>query len=135
MSVLLSIVRIPPITLLGDFVISWNIANNSEANDGWYFPNFEIQEYLLQLLNVGGPKFDEYGRTVYGKEDCMRLRNAISHMRETMNITRKEKIRYETIHEGLVELDKNEIIRTLKFLDSAAEITLNENSSLVFYGD
>ena len=116
-------------------MISWNIANKSEANDGWYFPNFEIQEYLLQLLNVGGPKFDEYGRTVYGREDCMRLRNAISYMRETMNITRKEIIRYETIHEGLVNLDKNEIIRTLKYLDSAAEITLKENSSLVFYGD
>ena len=120
---------------LGESLISWNIANTEERRNSWFFPSFEIQEYLLPIINVGGQNFDEYGQTKYTIEDCRRLRNTVTFAIETLSLMPKSVVRYETIEKGLASLDKNEIISTLDKLSKAAELTIKQETSLLFYGD
>ena len=116
-------------------MISWNIANTIESHSGWYFPSFEIQEYLLPIISVGGQTFDEYGQTKYSIEDCRRLRNTVTFAKETLTLMSTVVVRYETIEKGLASLDKNEIITTLDDLSNAAELAIKQETSLLFYGD
>jgi hypothetical protein len=120
---------------LGESLISWNIANTKGNQNGWYFPSFDIQEYLLPIINVGGQTFDEYGQTKYSTEDCLRLKNTVTFAIETLTLTQKQTVRYETIDKGLVSLNKNEIIATLDYLGKAAELVIKQETSLLFYGD
>ncbi|ASD66097.1 hypothetical protein B1L02_02950 [Pseudoalteromonas piscicida] len=123
------------IKMLGESLISWKVANIEESPSHWHFPSFEIQEYLLPLINVGAQTFDEYGRTEYELEDCRRLLNTIAFARETLSLMSKETIRYETIHDGLASLNKNELLNTLDMLVKSAKLALKQESNLVFYGD
>lgn len=120
---------------LGESLISWNIANSKESPISWYFPSFEIQEYLLPIINVGGQTFNEYGQTYYSIEDCRRLRNTIHFAKETLTLMPKVIVRYETIENGLASLDKSGIIATLDNLSNAAELAIKQETCLVFYGD
>jgi hypothetical protein len=116
-------------------LISWNISNTKESQNSWYFSSFEIQEYLLPIINVGGQSFDEYGKTKYVTEDCRRLINTVTFAKETLSLMPKSVVRYETIESGLVSLDKNEIIKTLDNLSAAAALAVKQETSLLFYGD
>ncbi|WP_288130732.1 hypothetical protein [Microbulbifer sp.] len=116
-------------------MINWNIKNSKEKRENWFFPSFEVQEYLLPVVNVGVPIFDEYSDTTYELDDCMRLRNVIASLMETLSLTNKSKIRYETIYKGLESLDKSLIIETLENLDAAANLAIKDRTALFFYGD
>ena len=125
----------PLFKALGESLISWNISNTKESQNSWYFSSFEIQEYLLPIINVGGQSFDEYGKTKYVTEDCRRLINTVTFAKETLSLMPKSVVRYETIESGLVSLDKNEIIKTLDNLSAAAALAVKQETSLLFYGD
>jgi hypothetical protein len=127
--------RFPTNKLLGESLISWNIANTKEGQNSWYFPSFGIQEYLLPIINVGGQNFDEYGQTKYAIEDCRRLINTVAFAKETLSLMPKSVVRYETIEKGLASLEKHEIISTLDKLAKAAELAIKQETSLLFYGD
>ncbi|ODB42011.1 hypothetical protein BB427_10890 [Pseudoalteromonas sp. BMB] len=116
-------------------MISWKVATIEENPTNWYFPSFEIQEYLLPIINVGGQTFDEYGRTEYEREDCLRLINTVAFAKETLKLMSKTIVRYETIHDGLASLNKNELVNTLDNLAHAVKLALKQQSTLVFYGD
>ncbi len=125
----------PVITALGDFLISWNISNAVESQKDWFFPSFEVQEYLLPIIHVGGANFDEYGQTKYSTEDCRRLINTTAFAKETLLIMAKKTVRYETVGKGLVTLDKSQLIDTLDNLSLAAKQAVKEQTALLFYGD
>lgn len=116
-------------------MISWKVSSTKDDSIEGYFPSFDIQEYLLPILNVGGPKFDEYGRIAYSVEDCVRLRNTISFAIETLQMMNKSKVRYETINEGLATFEKVDLVNTLNTLDMAAKLAVQNKVGLVFYGD
>ncbi|MFC1518248.1 hypothetical protein ACFL6Z_00870 [Pseudomonadota bacterium] len=116
-------------------MISWNVVNAEEKQKCWFFPSFEIQEYLLPIINVGCKAFDEYGQTHYSIDDCRRLRNTVAFAKETLILMQKSVLRYETIEEGLASLDKSEILATLNYLNIAAELAIERETSLMFYGD
>jgi hypothetical protein len=120
---------------LGESLISYNIADTKEGQNSWYFPSFEIQEYLLPIINVGGQNFDEYGQTRYSIEDCLCLRNTITFAKKTLSLIPKSVVRYETIEKGLTSLDKNEIILTLNKLAKVAELAIKQETSFLFYGE
>ncbi|MBR8841696.1 MULTISPECIES: hypothetical protein [unclassified Pseudoalteromonas] len=120
---------------LGELLILWNIAIIKEGQSSWHFPSFEIQEYLLPIINVGGQNFDEYGQTNYTVEDCRRLINTVAFAKETLALMSKSVVRYETIEKGLVSLNKCEIMSTLAQLSEAAELAIKHKTGLLFYGD
>jgi hypothetical protein len=116
-------------------VINWIVSELNEQGESWYFPSFEIQEYLLPIINVGVERIDEYGSTEYSIEDCRRLKYVIVFALETLAITQKSEIRYETIHDDLVPLNKQEIIDTLESLLDASKLSVKLQSELIFMGD
>ena len=116
-------------------MINWDLRNSKEPRSNWFFPSFEIQEYLLPTIYVGGQFIDEYDDTKYGAEDCRRLRQAILYFSDLLDTSDKEIIRYETMNKGLVSLDKSLVEETLKALDAAAAEAIENNQSLMFYGD
>ncbi len=63
-------------------MIDWRISPNYEAikEREWYFPSFEIQEYLLPQINVGKSYIDEYNDTHFTTEDCNRLKGNIEYL-------------------------------------------------------
>ncbi|MEJ2611860.1 MAG: hypothetical protein P8179_17725 [Candidatus Thiodiazotropha sp.] len=116
-------------------MISWDIKDSKEKRKNWFFPSFEIQEYMLPLMHVGGADIDEYGDTEYTIEDCVRLRKAIAYILKGLSFTNKKKIRYETLSRGLETFDKSLIIEAFQNLDVAANEAIEKQKGLVFYGD
>ncbi|TLM77815.1 hypothetical protein ACONUD_05785 [Microbulbifer harenosus] len=116
-------------------MISWNVSNSKDKRKNWFFPSFEVQEYLLPIIDIGGSYIDEYGDTTYSVEDCMRLRKVIDNVIEGLSLTKKTRIRFETMHKGLETLDKPLLIEALKNLREATEIAVEKRQPLVFRGD
>ena len=116
-------------------MINWDVKDSKERRTHWFFPSFEIQEYMLPIIHVGGSDIDEYGDTEYSFEDCIRLRKVIGYVLIGLNYTNKTKIRYETLSKGLESLDKSLVIEAFRNLDNAAEEAIKNRKNLVFYGD
>ncbi len=116
-------------------MINWDLMGSKEQRCNWFFPSFEIQEYLLPMIYVGGQFIDEYDDTKYEIEDCRRLRQAILYFSDIMDANDKEIIRYDSMHKGIVSLDKSAIVKTLKALDAAAAEAIEKQQNLMFYGD
>jgi hypothetical protein len=116
-------------------VINWILSDHDDQCENWYFPTFDIQEYLLPIINVGVERIDEYGSTTYSIEDCRRLKNVIDFAIETLTISQKNEIRYETIHDDLVSLNKQKIIDTLESLLEASKLSVKLQSELLLLGD
>lgn len=116
-------------------MINWDLMGSKEQRSNWFFPSFVIQEYLLPKIYVGGQFIDEYDDTKYKIEDCQRLRQAIMYFSDILDATDREVIRYETMHKGMVSLDKPLIEETLQSLDSAAAEAIERQQYLMFYGD
>lgn len=119
-----------------DFMIDWRITPDihSPEGDGWSFPSFEIQEYLLPLINVG-KDIDEYGATIFDKGDCLRLRANIDYLIQRQTFDYREEVRFDSVERGLVSLSCEEIKRCLSKLDEAAQLAIERTGKLVFYGD
>ena len=56
-------------------------------------------------------------------------------IKESLLLSPKSKIRYETMQKGLVVLDKLLVLKTLEALSEATEMAVLEQKSLVFFGD
>ena len=118
-------------------MIDWKVESGKEilSEEGWFFPSFYIQEYLLPIINPGRSYIDEYNDTVFTREDCMRLKGNVEYMIDSGILDQKARIRYETMNEGIKELDTNTIKECLLALHAAADIALKNAGSLKFYGD
>jgi len=118
-------------------MIDWKVENGEEvrSEEGWYFPSFHIQEYLLPIINVGHSYIDEYNDTVFTKDDCMRIKGNIEYMLDSGILDRKPVLHFDTMNEGVRELDTNQIKVCLVSLSAATDMALKESGVLKFYGD
>ena len=118
-------------------MIDWKIAhqeNELYSEEGWYFDNFSIQEYILPMINVGFEYIDEYSDTTFLKDDCERLIGNIKYIAAILE-PRREIISFDSLMNGVVELNKGEIEKCINSLKQAAEKTIKMNGKLIFYGD
>jgi hypothetical protein len=123
---------------LRDYMIDWEVKlkNNKKIKDNnWFFINFEIQEYLLPIINVGFSMIDEYNDTKFSIEDCRRLIGNIGYMMDSGLLNNKERIKYDSYGKGLIELKTDEIIDCLATLKKAAKISIENDGILIFLGD
>ena len=118
-------------------MIDWRISPEFEADKerGWYFPSFEIQEYLLPQINVGKQYIDEYGDTIFMAEDCERLKGNIEYLINSRVLDRRKEINFDSFERGLVILSCDKIKDCLIKLHDAAEQTVKRGGVLKFYGD
>ena len=117
-------------------MIDWRILRGDVTHQekGWSFPSFEIQEFLLPLINVGFD-FDEYDATDFGPEDCVRMKGNIRYLLDSRLVTGRTEIKYDSFGKGLVVLDSKEIEQCLLRLEEAAEQCIATRETLRFYGD
>ena len=118
-------------------MIDWKISyqeNELYSEDGWFFDNFFIQEYLLPIINVGFEYIDEYSDTTFLKEDCERLIGNITYI-ETVLEPRGDTINFDSLMNGVVKLSKSQIEKCLNRLKQASEKTIKMDGKLMFYGD
>jgi len=118
-------------------MIDWCISPGFERvkEREWFFPSFEIQEFLLPQINVGKPFIDPYGDTQFSTEDCARLKGNIEYLIDSETFNRKAEIRFDAFEKGLVSLSCAEIKECLLKLYEAADEAVKNGGSLVFYGD
>ena len=119
-------------------MIDWQILvkeDDTYFEDGWFFKSFEIQEYLLPIINVGFSFIDEYNDTKFESEDCNRLIGNINFLLDSALLSNRASIKLQTLNKGVVDLKTNEIVDALVKLKSAANKALEKKSPLVFYGD
>jgi hypothetical protein len=69
-------------------MIDWRVRINGQnppdwdhQRDGCWFPNFELQKYLLPIFDVGEQPIDEYSDTVFSKKAMMRLKTHLTWQR------------------------------------------------------
>jgi hypothetical protein len=69
-------------------MIDWQVRINGQnppdwdhQRDGCWFPNFELQKYLLPIFDVGEQPIDEYSDTVFSKKAMMRLKTHLTWQR------------------------------------------------------
>ena len=118
-------------------MIDWRIHRGEVVHQeqGWSFPSFEIQEFLLPLINVGFEFIDPYDATHFGAEDCRRLIGNIRYLFDSGLVTRRAEIKYDSFEKGLVTLDSKEIEQCLLRLLEAAGRSSEIEGTLCFYGD
>lgn len=118
-------------------MIDWKIETKNQIyqEDGWYFPSFIIQEYLLPLINVGYAYIDEYNDTKFSLADCKRFRGNIKHLLDYQYYGQKEIIRYDSFSNGLVNIRSQKTVDRLANLDTALVYAIKHNSKFIFYGD
>lgn len=118
-------------------MIDWRISPQFEAisERRWFFPSFEIQEYLLPLINVGKPWIDIYGGTNFTCEDCLRLKGNIEYLVDSGAFDKKSEIQFDSFEKGLISLSCTEIKNCLLKLYEAGSEAVNRSGTLVFYGD
>lgn len=118
-------------------MIDWKVVTGGKATqqDGWFFADFMVQEYLLPQINVGFKSIDEYGDTTFDPDDCRRLKGNIEFIIDGGVLDRKSEIQYDSVYDGIVKLPTATIKDCLSRLYVAADLAVKENGSLVFYGD
>ncbi len=118
-------------------MIDWRISPGLEGIEDrqWFFPSFEIQEFLLPQINVGKAFIDVYGDTHFTTEDCARLMGNIEYLLDSGILDRKTEIQFEAFGKGLVTLSCDEIKNCLLKLHEAADEAFKNGETLVFYGD
>lgn len=118
-------------------MIDWRISPGFESvkEREWFFPTFEIQEFLLPRINVGKPFIDEYGDTHFTPEDCARIKGNIEYLIDSTVLDRKPDIQFDSFEKGLVTLSCSEIKNCLLKLHEAADQASKSGGTLVFYGD
>ncbi len=118
-------------------MIDWRISPLFEGikEREWFFPSFEIQEYLLPQINVGKPFIDEYGDTHFNTEDCIRLKGNIEYLIDSTILDRKDEIQFDAFEKGLVRLSCADIKHCLLKLHEAADEAFKNGETLVFFGD
>jgi len=118
-------------------MIDWRVENGKDiySEEGWYFPSFIIQEYLIPLVNVGHKYIDEYNDTKFTKDDCMRIKGNIEYLLDSKYFDQKKTIKYDSFSKGVQLIDSEEIKDCLLKLYSAADYALETQGILKYYGD
>jgi|SRR6187551_3050752 hypothetical protein len=118
-------------------MIDWRISPDFAGikERGWFFPSFEIQEYLLPLINVGKPFIDIYGDTTFTTEDCVRLKGNIEYLLEAATFDKKPEVQFDSFEKGPIALSCDDIKRCLLKLHEAADQAVRRGGTLAFYGD
>ena len=118
-------------------MIDWRISPEFESlkERAWFFPSFEVQEYLLPQINVGKPYIDEYGDTTFTSEDCVRLKGNIEYLIDSRILDKRKEIKFDSFEKGLVTLACDEIKSCLLRLHEAADQAVKRGGTLAFYGD
>ncbi len=118
-------------------MIDWRISPNFEEvkERNWFFPSFQVQEFLLPQINVGKAFIDEYGDTTFSTEDCERLKGNIEYLINSGTFDRRNEIRFDSFEKGLVILTCDEVKTCLLRLHQAADQAVKGNGALIFYGD
>jgi len=118
-------------------MIDWRISPDFDSvkERGWFFPSFEIQEYLLPQINIGKAFIDEFNDTVFTKEDCERIKGNIEYLINAGILDRKRELHFDSFENGLVVLSCEEIKECLINLYEAADETIKRNGTLKFFGD
>ncbi|WP_035607106.1 hypothetical protein [Haloferula sp. BvORR071] len=118
-------------------MIDWRLSPDFESikEREWFFPSFEIQEFLLPQINVGKPFIDEYDATEFSTEDCARLKGNIEYLIDSAIFARRTEVQFDAFEKGLVTLSCAEIRDCLLKLYDAADQALKSGGTLVFCGD
>jgi hypothetical protein len=118
-------------------MIDWRISPDFESRKEreWFFPSFEMQEFLLPKINVGKPLIDPYDATTFSTEDCARLKGNIEYLMDSGIFDSRPEIRFDSFEKGLVSLSCEEIKNCLLKLHEAADAALKREGTLVFCGD
>ncbi|SRR2546430_54971 len=118
-------------------MIDWRISPDfrAEKEREWFFPTFEIQEYLLPQINVGKSRIDEYGATTFTSDDCARLMGNIEYLIDSGIFDKMREITFDSFDKGLVTLQCAQLKGCLLKLYEAADLALGRHGLLVFCGD
>lgn len=118
-------------------MIDWRISPDFEGvkERNWFFPSFQVQEFLLPQINVGKALIDEYGDTTFSTEDCERLKGNIEYLIDSGIFDRRTEIRFDSFEKGIVTLACDEVKNCLLRLHEAADQAVKRGGTLVFYGD
>jgi hypothetical protein len=118
-------------------MIDWDVSPDYERTreQEWFFPSFEIQEYLLPQINVGKPFIDIYGTTVFTTDDCRRLKGNIEYLLDSQAFDKKPQIQFESLEYGLVAMSCGDIRNALLKLYEAANQAVERSGALMFFGD
>ena len=125
-------------------MIDWQLTINGEFPPGWdqhkdgcWFPDFDMQRYLLPYFDVGDQPIDEYGATTFNQDAIRRLRTHLQWQRGYLEakgvswkVTETSEDRshsYEIKRDAALQV----IDKTLSMIDRAIEF----NSQLIFRGD
>ena len=125
-------------------MIDWQIKIDGREPPGWdqhrdgcAFPDFDHQEFLLPIFDVGDTPIDPYGGTSFDEADLRRLREHLRCHRPAFEAKPERWSITETVGQRskTVELDREKALavidRTLAMIDSA----LSVGGILVFRGD
>jgi hypothetical protein len=114
-----------------------NPPNWSREDDGCWFPDFHLQNYLLPIFDVGDQPIDEYDTTVFDKLSIIRLRTHLDWRRGYVEARPDVWTVSETFDGGMTsfevrcEVVLNLIDKTLKMI----EFALNCQGQIYFFGD
>jgi hypothetical protein len=88
-------------------MIDWQIEETNKMfykEDKWYFSDFNIQSYLLPIINVGKEYIDEYNYTSFNTEDCKRIVGNLKYLLGLLETRSNGFICFDSLGNGIVQL-------------------------------
>ena len=125
-------------------MIAWQVIVDGQSPSGWdqhkdgcWFPDFDMQTYLLPYFNVGDEPIDEYGSTVFDMATVKRLRTHLQWQRSYLEGKTPMWQVTETSEESSYSYEVNRDI-AIEIIDKTIvmiEVAIQLNGQLVFGGD
>nr|WP_315426121.1 hypothetical protein [uncultured Albidiferax sp.] len=110
-------------------MIDWQIIVNGEYPAGWnehldgcWFPDFDMQRFLLPFFDVGDQPVDEYGGTIFDTAAVVRLKTHLLWQRSYIEAKPDSWTVTETTNGGeeTAEIKRDEVLRVIdKTIDMA----------------
>lgn len=116
----------------GKFPCGWD-----PHRDGCWFPDFDMQRYLLPYFDVGEQPIDEYGATVFDGGAIRRLRVHLEYRRECLEAKCATWLVTETC-EGKSyshEVNRDAAIAIIDKTIAMIDLAIKANAQIVFRGD
>jgi hypothetical protein len=116
----------------GKFPSDWD-----EHKDGCWFPDFDIQRFLLPYFDVGDQPIDEYGATNFDANTMKRLRTHLEWQRAYLEARGTSWVVTET-SDGVsasYEFQRDVILEIIDRTVSMVDLAIELNGQLVFRGD
>ncbi len=116
----------------GQFPPGWD-----QHRDGYWFPDFDHQEYLLPYFDVGDSPIDPYDATVFGEADLRRLREHLTFSRAIFEGKKPEWSVTETFADQsrTLLLDHDKVLAVVDKTLEMIELALPFRGTFVFRGD